>query len=167
MNLHPLTAEQQKQVAENYNLIKFYCGRKKLNFEEYSGDLSIALIQAVQTYPQNADFTLTTHIMRNFGFCVGEIKRAKNRLKRTADIVPFSDLEINQPHYLDDYSSVYILSELEKRLNKEEYEIFYLWCFENRTYKEIAEIKGNTSQAVHKRIKKINGKLQHFFQKTS
>lgn len=76
-----LTDEQRKIVEENHNLIYSYCKYKKLNIDEYYGDLAIALCKVVINY-NNQKSKISTYIYKAFDNTVLNKFKYENKNKK-------------------------------------------------------------------------------------
>lgn len=107
-----LTEEQKKMVENNHNLIYGYCMKKKLNIDDWYGDLAISLCEAVQNYDSNKS-KFSTYAYKYFDNKVLYINRENRFEKRKINLLK---TEIDTENISEEYND-----KVSKKVLKDKY----------------------------------------------
>lgn len=144
-----LTAEQQKIVADNHNLIYWYINMKRLDFEEWYDLLAIELCKTVMHHDPSKSVLSTYFKIRADGLVYKEYTKQQT-LKRAHENVAFIDNMHGTPD-TDDLTDNF---EIKEWMTAQDSEILRLRYF-GHTQPEIARMLDVSQSYVSKTLKKL------------
>lgn len=172
--------ERQQELAEkNHDLIYWFAKSRKLDLEEYYGELAIELCKAAYHYAEGTGYSFTTYAAKCMDNRIKQLARSRERTLEGNEEVLSLDY-----FYYEDYSDSFTLGDCvsddtknieQEALNKIEAEQFidalgdrdkYIFksLIMGKQQNQIAEDLGISSTRVNKLVKKIRKKYEESIQ---